>query len=591
MTPRKLLSTRWSILIFLAAAVLVTGCEETHPNTRVVFQNATINGRPARLVFDTGAPVLTIFDYEAKDANLRMALRAPPKQSFSETMSLALSEPAQISLANFTFTGQMMVGYPPRGAIIITGDGKRFDGLVGWGELKDNILIFDGAQHRVTSVTELPAGLETWQQFKIGPDWHLTLKTPMPNGQTGTILIDTGMFAGVALPPKQFADYRVAHPNAPTGFLIYMSPGSGEQRVDEVWADEISLGGLTLYDVPIHPADASEMRIDAKNYVGTIQLFGLARMDFVVDGKHGVAYVRPKNPPGPYYPAVSRPGVARDPTAVPIEQDWVIDGKLTLNPERLRYSAGGVLALDAIKKFQDGDIQGALDGLALAIGYDAKNDLAYYCRALIRQRQNDAPGALADFNQALELNPRNEAAHMDRAVIEYTSGEIGSAETDYNQAVALDPRNVQAFYFRGVIRQMQGNLSGAIADFEMCMTLQPEAEKPQLYRELLRRWAGSPPQDLSTISANWKDDLSRGVAKYLSGSLSESALFALAATGTDIPARQSAAYYFAGFVRFLNQDLAGARDFWQKCQAADSKVTEAQLAAAGVAYLDSLPKK
>jgi S1-C subfamily serine protease len=74
---------------------------------------------------------------------------------------------------------------------------------------------------------------------------------------------------------------------------------------EESWAKEISLGPLTLTDVPIMEADSSEIALMKSfpdtRYEATFGLAALKRLDIIIDGKRGVAYLRFKKTPSlPY---------------------------------------------------------------------------------------------------------------------------------------------------------------------------------------------------------------------------------------------------------------------------------------------------
>ncbi len=67
-------------------------------------------------------------------------------------------------------------------------------------------------------------------------------------------------------------------------------PGAGEVNAEDVWADKIKLGQISLLDVPVRPANDFEAS-GVENYAGTLGLYALGRMDLVVDGKNGFAYL------------------------------------------------------------------------------------------------------------------------------------------------------------------------------------------------------------------------------------------------------------------------------------------------------------
>jgi len=579
----------------LAGALLSSGCADEHPSTRILFNNASINGTPARLVLDTGSAYMVIFEDSAKHAGMEIFLRAPPTvdQRF-ETVTLALAKPARINLGGGDFSVQPLVGNLAKFSIMVAADNARIDGLISWPEVQDNVLIFDGPEHKIQSVKVVPTDAkENWPAFAIGRSEQLTLKTKLANGQLGTLLIDSGAYFGVALPPAQWKEWRAAHPNAPSGYLIYLTPGAiGPQTSEEAWADEIKLGALTLTDVPVHEANESEMTIDPKNYAGTLGLYALARMELVLDGKHGIAYARPRPSPGPYYLGIARAGVEKDADGGPLGKDWTIEGPVTLNPSHIRQMAGGVLLSEATDKYQNGDHAGALAECTQAIEYDDQNDAAFMVRGSLRLAEKEDEGGLADLNHAIELNPSNVWAYTARAKFKLTHNDPGGAIFDCSLALDYDENFAPACFARAVIKQTQNDTPGAIADYDRVCELQPNDSLPQLYREILQRWSGRPPRNLTKNLAGWPNPWHQAIGQYLSGSLSETDLMATAANGSDSAIKTCQANYFTGFVHFLSQDTTGARERWQKClDSHQTDLYEYIFAQTLVKFLDSMEKK
>jgi S1-C subfamily serine protease len=63
---------------------------------------------------------------------------------------------------------------------------------------------------------------------------------------------------------------------------------------EQAWAEKFSLGPLELTDVLIEEAADRIFSARLPDYAGTLGLEALKRLDLIVDGKHGIAYLRPK---------------------------------------------------------------------------------------------------------------------------------------------------------------------------------------------------------------------------------------------------------------------------------------------------------
>jgi len=108
-----------------------------------------------------------------------------------------------------------------------------------------------------------------------------------------SVLVDTGISHGVRLAPEKWRKWKAAHPNQPVTLAAFYSPGAGLVVREEAWAKELSFGPLVLTDVPVMEAISTEIAHGSPNYEATIGLTALKRFDFLVDGKHDVAYMRP----------------------------------------------------------------------------------------------------------------------------------------------------------------------------------------------------------------------------------------------------------------------------------------------------------
>jgi S1-C subfamily serine protease len=63
---------------------------------------------------------------------------------------------------------------------------------------------------------------------------------------------------------------------------------------EEAWADKVDFGPLGLTDVPVAEATPAEVALGGENYEGDLGLAALKRLDLIVDGKGGLAYLRVK---------------------------------------------------------------------------------------------------------------------------------------------------------------------------------------------------------------------------------------------------------------------------------------------------------
>ncbi len=454
-----------TFLILWAAAAAITSWRmgRSRGLPRVAVTHATVNGQSIRLALDTGSS-LTIL---TRRATRRLGLRAVRltfiRLNFARGLLSLTSTPVRLALGTQVFEGPMPVLNMPWFSRI-----RGFDGLLGWPEVRENILFFDSQKRVVRRLEGLPSETAGWLKLKLRPGDQLMLETPLTNGETGTILVDTGSAHGASLREARMNGWRAAHPRAPATSLVMsllmvkMIPGAGMVDGAEVWADEISLGGLTLTDVPLRCAHAIETNRPQR--IGSLGLYALSRMDLVVDGINGFAYIQPKARPGPAYPAIKRPGVPHGAAFAP--QDWEVAENVQIRDAH--GQAFNCLARSAERRKMH-DYRGALAECDRALELDPGNVSAWQIRANSREKEGDHAGAIADCNRAIELDPGNPGIFLTRALIKARQGERGGARDDIKRARELGAGRVRIFLMRGLLflgryvfdRRGQGGRPGA----------------------------------------------------------------------------------------------------------------------------------
>jgi hypothetical protein len=183
---------------------------------------------------------------------------------------------------------------------------KRFEeGIWGWPALSNNIIYMDIAANTVSFLTNVPAETTNWMQFHIQTiSGDLALIITEDKNTKTVIAVDTGSDYGVKLSPKKWHEWKTVHTSQPTTMEAYYTSNPGLVVAEESWADKISLDSFTLTDVPVMQADSGEITLFSQpqtQFEATLGLAALKRLDIAIDGKHGIAYLRPKKtPPLPY---------------------------------------------------------------------------------------------------------------------------------------------------------------------------------------------------------------------------------------------------------------------------------------------------
>jgi len=259
--------------------------------------DAKINGKPVRLVLDTGCdPHLVLF----RDTAQRLRLKLQEAKTVSGRW---ITEESTVKLP-WSFWGFARA----RARLVVLDvpshlfrGGIHMDGAVGWAILGDRILELDAARQKYQFLRKVPKATATWTRLALRtnlPSGSRVLALDLPNADRskGVLLVDTGAGGtGVELSPRRWREWKAVHTNQTTLTAIYM-PTVGMYAQEQAWADNLSLGPLELTDVLIQEADPIFAR-SLPDYAGTLGLEALKRLDLIVDGKHGIAYLRPKQTP------------------------------------------------------------------------------------------------------------------------------------------------------------------------------------------------------------------------------------------------------------------------------------------------------
>jgi hypothetical protein len=172
---------------------------------------------------------------------------------------------------------------------------------VGWQPLSKNILLIDADGQTLPCLPRVPAEAMSWTKLRVLTNSTLHLEVPQSRGESTILAVDTGSPDGVALQPQKWRLWKAAHTNQPATLEAYFMPAAGLVVKEQMWANQLAIGPLLLTDVPVMEANAAEMGPDAARFEASLGLAALKCLDFIVDGKQGFAYVRPKNtPPCPY---------------------------------------------------------------------------------------------------------------------------------------------------------------------------------------------------------------------------------------------------------------------------------------------------
>jgi tetratricopeptide (TPR) repeat protein len=334
------------------------------------FQALEINGHPASMVMLTTVPVTGLLESKAK----RLGLKSSGDWADEYGVSIRTSDPVRVTSGGQTLDVPLPMGRLPWWARI----GIHFvtipvDGVVGWPEIRDNILFFDSRQHLIRRLEQLPLESSGWVKLKVVPEDRLLLELPLPNGSLSIISIDTGERGPTAIAMSGGLWKQWAATNSYAG-----------------WANEIKLGALTLTDVTVKALPAGEARslLYDMPIAKAAWKFGMAaftRMDLIVDARDGWAYVHP-------LPPLSATNVPVGPG------DWKVAKNVQLSSDNLFVYSGDY-------KWAKNDFTGAEIDFRHAVELNPRNATAYSALGSVRQVLGDFSGAVSNYDKVIQLRP------------------------------------------------------------------------------------------------------------------------------------------------------------------------------------------
>jgi TPR repeat protein len=313
-----------------------------------VWLAVTINGQPARLAFDTGASFPVLFRGAAERLKLNLGKLPPgtplafdlatsPVTKASDLATNAVTEMCDFSWGLVSGHVQFLVLNLP------SFEEGGLDGVLSWFAFRTNVIEFDPTKGMEISGT-VPIRALSWPKFKQRTDLSiLAFDVGGPDPQRQTVYVDTGVVEGVALDHTLWEKWVATHTQLPATMMEMETVQAGLVIAKEVWSEEISIGSLTLTHVPVRELNPKE---ELPDHAATLGMYALRRLDFVLDGKNGVVYARPRGDKPPLY-AHNRLGAVFEP------EDSMHDALIAHVAPRSPADLAGI---------RDGDVLVKIDG-------------------------------------------------------------------------------------------------------------------------------------------------------------------------------------------------------------------------------------
>ena len=281
--------------VILIAVISCLGLASVEADDERLFIDAKVNGQPVRFALDTGMGFpFVLFPETAQKLNLEITSGTNTVSNGRVEIPLKETAPQNVDFGCTNLNTPLLVLEIP--SFLRPG----VDGALGWQALSNNIVSLDCATHTLSLYTGGTKELRDWTKCRIHSDGILTLELRANDGHNVLIALDSGSADGVELNSGEWRDWYASHAGQPMTLDAYYTPMAGLVVSKEGWARKISLGTLTLTDVPVIPVDSNQAALNSSSqarYVATLGFIALKRLDIILDGIHGVAYLRAKKTP------------------------------------------------------------------------------------------------------------------------------------------------------------------------------------------------------------------------------------------------------------------------------------------------------
>ncbi len=128
----------------------------------------------------------------------------------------------------------------------------------------------------------------------------------------------------------------------------------------------------------------------------------------------------------------------------------------------------------ARRSAEQGDLDGALRQLGVALRLKPEYDAAWLMRGHVLRRANDLEGALESFAQALKINGESEESWMGLASTLHELGRFPEEVEAYDRVLAIHPRSTEAWIDKGAVLHELGDYRGAISCYDTVLGWRPE---------------------------------------------------------------------------------------------------------------------
>ncbi len=218
----------------IGIAALILGALANHayaaPPEDRIWLNVRINQNSQRFVFDSGSSWSILLSKTAEQLGLKTLPGSTNDfplgfgSGFTEEIPLTIER----RQTHIKFAVMDSPWYAP----------ADFHGMIGWYDVGGGILQINADHAELHFLDRLPKQISRFSCFAIMTNYGtVDLELPGPTGTNRVLCIDTGAPDGVALPAREWQQWKHAHPHIPLTLDTQFSFLDRFRMVEQAWAD------------------------------------------------------------------------------------------------------------------------------------------------------------------------------------------------------------------------------------------------------------------------------------------------------------------------------------------------------------------
>ena len=267
--------------------ILHLGAEPVHSEDRI-WVDASINGKPVRLLVDTGSEKTWLFKSAADELGLKLE-DAQLVTVNNLQVSRRMTEPLKLAFNGRSLEKRQIETLDTAYSSV------DIKGVLGWHELSGDVFVVDAFRQTIRFSEELLKDTNGWTRFPLRTNWGiLGFAVPKAERGSGVVFIDTGSPTGLGLCPALWQQWKHDHPEMPVRLYKEIIAGLQQSVRERSWATKFFLGGMEFSDIVIEESDPVSLEMAGSEQIATLGMAALKRVRLVFDGKHGFVYLKPR---------------------------------------------------------------------------------------------------------------------------------------------------------------------------------------------------------------------------------------------------------------------------------------------------------